>query len=104
VNSTGYGLVFVKGVVNAPVSSLSNKSSVYRLEIEDTGVGLSSEDKSKLFKSGGRGEDSLKINVNSTGYGLVFVKGVVNAHGGRVWAESEGRGKGSTFVIELPKR
>jgi signal transduction histidine kinase len=86
------------------VVSLSNNSHIYRIEIKDTGVGLSSEDKLKLFKSGGRGEDSLKINVNSTGYGLVFVKGVVSAHGGKVWAESEGRGKGSTFIVELPKK
>lgn len=84
--------------------SLSNNPTTYRIEIKDTGVGLSSEDKLKLFKSGGRGEDSLKINVNSTGYGLVFVKGVVSAHGGKVWAESEGRGKGSTFIVELPKK
>lgn len=84
--------------------SLSNNQTTYRIEIKDTGVGLSSEDKLKLFKSGGRGEDSLKINVNSTGYGLVFVKGVVSAHGGKVWAESEGRGKGSTFIVELPKK
>ena len=83
---------------------LSNNSNVYRIEIKDTGIGLSLEDKMKIFKSGGRGEDSLKINVNSTGYGLVFVKGVVSAHGGKVWAESEGRGKGSAFIVEIPKK
>jgi signal transduction histidine kinase len=66
-------------------------------------VGISDEDKPKLFKSGGRGTDSLKININSTGYGLAFVKGVVEAHKGRVWAESEGPGKGSVFYMELPR-
>ncbi len=70
--------------------------------VKDTGVGLSQEDKTKLFKAGGRGVNSIKININSTGYGLAFVKGVVEAHGGRVWAESEGTGKGSQFYIELP--
>lgn len=84
--------------------SLLNNSNAYRIEIKDTGIGLSLEDKMKIFKSGGRGEDSLKINVNSTGYGLVFVKGVVSAHGGKVWAESEGRGKGSAFIVEIPKK
>ena len=78
--------------------------SSIKLQIKDTGVGLSPEDKLKLFKSGGRGEDSVKINVNSTGFGLVFVKGVVEAHKGKVWAESEGRGKGSKFTIEIPKK
>lgn len=72
------------------------------LKVVDTGVGISTEDKQKLFQKGGRGKDSLKYNVNSTGYGLAFVKGVVEAHGGRVWAESAGTGKGSTFYLELP--
>jgi signal transduction histidine kinase len=72
------------------------------LTVKDTGVGISDEDKTKLFQKGGRGKDSLKYNVNSTGYGLAFVKGVVEAHKGRVWAESAGPGKGSTFYMELP--
>jgi len=76
---------------------------VVLLKVEDTGIGIKDSDKSKLFKSGGRGVDSLKININSTGYGLAFVKGVVEAHKGKVWVESRGEGKGSTFYIELPK-
>ncbi len=83
--------------------SLECDERVIKLTIKDTGVGLSEEDKNKLFKSGGRGSESLKINVNSTGYGLAFVKGVIEAHKGRVWAESEGRDKGSVFHVELPK-
>ncbi len=82
--------------------SLASEDKI-KLTVKDTGVGISPEDKLKLFKSGGRGVDSLKINVNSTGYGLAFVKGVIEAHKGRVWAESEGTDKGSTFYIELPK-
>jgi signal transduction histidine kinase len=74
-----------------------------RFMVKDTGFGLTDEDKTKLFKSGGRGAESLKVNTNSTGYGLVFVKGVVEAHKGKVWAESAGRGKGSTFIVELPR-
>lgn len=83
--------------------TLSSDSDTVRLEVRDTGMGITLEDRSKLFKSGGRGADSLKVNVNSTGYGLAFVKGVVDAHKGKVWAESEGRDKGSTFFIELPR-
>lgn len=83
--------------------SLSGDKYAIKLEITDTGVGIIEADKPGLFKSGVRGTDSLKVNVNSTGYGLAFVKGVVDAHKGRVWAESEGRGKGSVFYVELPK-
>lgn len=88
------------GSIDLKLSTIGN---TIKFQIKDTGVGLSPEDKTKLFKSGGRGDESVKINVNSTGYGLVFVKGVVEAHKGKVRAESEGRGKGSTFIVELPK-
>lgn len=97
-NSINYTL---EGSINI---SLFNKANMIRLEIKDTGVGITDEDRPKLFKSGGRGSDSLKINVNSTGYGLAFVKGVIETHKGKVWAESEGKGKGSTFIVELPKK
>jgi len=72
------------------------------LSIKDTGIGITDEDKKNLFTEGGRGKDSVKVNVDSTGYGLYSVKLVVEAHKGRVSAESEGAGKGSTFFIELP--
>lgn len=72
--------------------------------VKDTGVGISKEDFANLFKEGGRGKDSVKVNVNSTGYGLYIVKNIVEAHGGRIWAESAGSGKGSTFFVELPIR
>lgn len=97
INYTESGSIKVS-LKNSP----THKGNI-RLEIKDTGVGLSDEDKTKLFKSGGRGAESLKVNVNSTGYGLVFVKGVVEAHKGMVWAESQGRGKGSVFILELPR-
>ena len=70
--------------------------------MKDSGVGLSDDDKSRLFTEGGRGKESLKVNVDSTGFGLFIVKGIVDGHKGKVWAESEGEGKGSTFYIELP--
>ena len=82
---------------------LSQKGTAVLMKVVDTGFGISEADKPKLFKSGGRGADSLRVNVNATGYGLVFVKNVVEAHGGKVWFESAGRDKGSTFYLELPK-
>ncbi|MBX4199256.1 HAMP domain-containing histidine kinase [Candidatus Parcubacteria bacterium] len=87
------------GSLNIKLAATNGKAL---LSITDTGVGIAPEDKPKLFTKGGRGKDSLKYNVNSTGYGLAFVKGVVEAHKGRVWAESAGPGQGSTFFMELP--
>ncbi|MBI3888373.1 hypothetical protein HY311_01120 [Candidatus Nomurabacteria bacterium] len=72
------------------------------LSVKDTGVGITEEDKKGLFTEGGRGKNSVKVNVDSTGYGLYSVKFIIEAHKGRVWAESEGADKGSQFYLELP--
>ena len=81
---------------------LEKKAKSILLSVKDEGVGLLEDDKKGLFTEGGRGKDSLRMNVDSTGYGLFSVKVIVEAHKGRVWAESEGRDKGSTFYAEIP--
>lgn len=81
---------------------LSRQDGKVLFSVKDTGIGMSDETKEKLFTKGGRGKDSQKINIYSTGFGLSIVKGIVEAHKGRVWAESEGEGKGSQFYMELP--
>lgn len=84
------------------VVSLSKNGSKILFSVKDTGIGITDEDKKNLFTEGGRGKDSVKINVDSTGYGLFSVKLILEAHKGRIWAESEGPGKGSQFFVELP--
>ncbi len=79
---------------------LEDGNGKVKFSIKDTGVGITDEDKKLLFTEGGRGKDSVKVNVDSTGYGLYSVKLIVDAHKGKVWAESEA-GKGSTFFMEL---
>jgi signal transduction histidine kinase len=69
--------------------------------VKDTGVDVTEDDKKNLFTEGGRGKESVKINVDSTDYGLYSVRLIVEAHKGKVWGESEGPGKGSTFFVEL---
>ncbi len=70
--------------------------------VRDTGIGITKDDMEHLFTEGGRGKNSQKINVESTGFGLYIVKNIIEAHKGTVRAESEGEGKGSTFTVELP--
>ncbi len=81
---------------------LAKTGNVIRFVVEDSGVGITSEDMQRLFTEGGHGKDSIKINVHSTGYGLYIAKQVVDAHKGKIWAESDGQGKGSRFIVELP--
>lgn len=73
-------------------------------KVKDSGVGITSEDMRNLFTEGGHGKNAIKVNVHSTGYGLFIAKEVVDAQGGKIWAESEGEGKGSTFIVEFPAR
>ena len=82
--------------------SLEHLDRLIRLTVKDTGVGITEDDMKKLFTEGGHGKEAIKTNVNSTGYGLFIAKQVVEAHGGKIWAESEGTGKGSRFIVELP--
>lgn len=82
--------------------SVTNDGSLIRFMTEDTGVGITAEDMQHLFTEGGHGAESQKVNVDSTGFGLYIVKNIIEAHKGKVWAESEGAGKGSRFIVELP--
>jgi signal transduction histidine kinase len=91
----------LRGSVTVKLEKLKDKII---FSVRDSGVGLTAEDKQGLFTEGGRGKDSLKINVDSTGYGLYSTKMIVEAHHGRVWAESAGKDKGSTFYLELPEQ
>ena len=81
---------------------LSDGDGKIHFSVKDSGVGITPEDMGHLFTEGGHGKDSIKVNVHSTGYGLFIAKEVVEAEGGKIWAESEGAGKGSRFIVELP--
>lgn len=82
--------------------SLKKENGKIIFSVKDTGVGITEEDKKRLFTEGGHGKDSQRINVHSTGYGLYIAKNIITAHGGTIRAESEGAGKGSTFIVEFP--
>ncbi len=82
--------------------SLKKENGKIVFSVKDTGVGITEEDKKRLFTEGGHGKDSQTVNAHSTGYGLYIAKQITEAHGGTVHAESEGAGKGSTFVVEFP--
>lgn len=82
--------------------SVKRIGTVARISLKDTGVGMTEDTLKNLFQLFRPGEDSKRINPASTGVGLFVTKAHVEAHKGKIWAESEGAGKGSTFIIELP--
>jgi signal transduction histidine kinase len=89
-----------KGEVNISLSR--PKPKIVRFEIKDTGIGISAETLPRLFDKFVRAENANDVNVIGTGLGLFVAKEMIKAHeGGKIWAESEGLGKGSRFVVEL---
>ena len=81
---------------------LARDGNIIRFAVRDSGIGITPEDMRILFSQGGHGKNSIKVNVHSTGYGLFIAKQVVDAHGGKIWAESE-MGKGSSFRFWVPR-
>jgi len=71
-------------------------------KVKDSGVGISAESKEKLFKQFSRASNANTVNVMGTGLGLYIAKEIVITHGGKIWVESEGEGKGSQFYVEIP--
>lgn len=72
------------------------------LRVRDYGPGIAKAELKQIFKRFYRAPGPLATRVKGTGLGLYIVRSVAKRHGGRVWAESEGPGLGSTFVLQLP--
>jgi signal transduction histidine kinase len=70
--------------------------------IQDTGIGISPKEQMTLFEKFSRGKDVGRMHTEGTGLGLYLAAKLVEAHGGKIWVESEGKGKGSAFYFELP--
>ncbi|MCX6699861.1 MAG: PAS domain S-box protein [Methanomicrobiales archaeon] len=66
--------------------------------VRDNGIGIPPEYQGRLFSLFER----LEVSVPGTGVGLALVKRIIEIHGGKVWVESEGAGKGTTFWFTLP--
>ncbi len=72
------------------------------LRVKDRGPGIPKTELRQIFKRFYRVPGPLTKRVKGTGLGLFIVRSVARRHGGRAWAESEGPGRGSTFVLQLP--
>jgi signal transduction histidine kinase len=83
------------------IVSASAEGPSLQIAVRDFGIGIRREDLDKVFERFFRGGDELTRTVKGSGLGLTLVKEIVEAHHGKVYAESE-PGKGSTFFIKLP--
>ncbi len=73
------------------------------LRVQDHGVGIPQDDMKQIFKRFYRVTHRSLAHVKGTGLGLFIVKAIAEKHGGKVFAESEGEGKGTTITLELPR-
>lgn len=73
------------------------------LSVHDQGVGIPEGELKRIFKRFYRVSDRSLSHVKGTGLGLFIVRTIVRKHGGRVFAESGGEGRGTTVVLELPR-
>lgn len=82
------------------------KNDSYIVSVKDNGIGFIEEEKSQVFKQFGkieRYEQGWDVAIEGTGLGLYITKKLVELHDGKIWLESEGRNKGTTFFFSIPK-
>jgi len=91
--------------INLKICSLNDKclpGKHLRIMISDTGIGIPADEIPRLFTKFSRGKNVKRLNASGTGLGLYVVKKIVEGNKGKVWVESDGDGRGSKFIVELP--
>ena len=84
------------------IHSTGSTGGAILIKITDTGLGIASEDLPKIFEAFAQGAGANAPRFGGLGLGLSISRVIVDQHGGRIWADSAGTGKGATFFIELP--
>lgn len=88
------------GSVTISLDYDKNKKEI-NFSIKDTGIGIPAEQKERIFSKFFRGANVIRMETEGSGLGLFIVKNIIEAHGGRIWFESE-EGKGTIFYLNLP--
>jgi signal transduction histidine kinase/GGDEF domain-containing protein len=102
-NLVGNALKFTPegGEIVISVKPYDGDGNMMAIAVKDSGIGIPSDQLDKIFEKFHQVEGSLQRSVGGTGLGLAITKGLVEAHQGKIFVESE-VGKGSTFTFTLP--
>jgi len=96
-----FGQGALQRIVNSAYTQMVGEQQIV-IAIQDTGVGIAYEDIGKLFQKFSRVGDWSTQETPGTGLGLYVSKALIEMHHGKIWVESAGVGKGSTFFFSLP--
>lgn len=88
--------------VNSPAPDPETGQEMVLVSVQDNGIGLAPDDQSRIFERFFRVDNGAARRTEGTGLGLAICRGIVEAHGGRIWVQSQGLGMGSTFYFTLP--
>jgi signal transduction histidine kinase len=88
-------------IAQAPKSAIDNLQSAIVVEVADTGEGIAPDDLPRIFEHFYRGEKSRSRATGGAGLGLAIARGIVEAHGGRIWAASQPE-HGTRIAFTLP--
>jgi histidine kinase len=100
-NLLGNALQYTPAGGQVAVRAASHGAAL-RVSVQDSGVGLAPGDLAKVFQRFYRVDKSRSRASGGSGIGLTIAKHIVDAHGGRIWAESDGPDQGSMFIFTLP--
>jgi two-component system phosphate regulon sensor histidine kinase PhoR len=101
INLLDNGIKYSHETGEISISALEEGQREIRVVIKDNGIGIPKEDLSRIFERFYRVDKGRSQELGGTGLGLSIVKHIIQAHGGRAWAESK-LGEGSTFYFTLP--
>lgn len=94
---------YSKDEIKVSAKMKANGEKNVEIHITDSGVGLSPKELKRIFKRFYRVPNLSTEKAKGTGLGLYIVRTIVKKHNGKIWVESKGEGKGSTFIVQLPK-
>lgn len=86
------------------LGKVDSTQNFLRISVSDTGIGIKPEDQERIFRPFEQVDSSMSRKYQGTGLGLSLTKRLVELHGGMIWVESAGEGKGSTFTFTIPLR
>ncbi|HEY3128456.1 MAG TPA: response regulator [Acidobacteriota bacterium] len=91
-------------VTQHPTPDTRDPIPVVQISVIDSGIGIAAQDQERIFGEFEQVDSAYVRQQKGTGLGLALTRKLVELHGGRIWVESEGEGKGSTFSFVIPAR